>query len=117
MADTLVGRHTRHWTGAKNRLCGQAVVDGKTYRFMGCPDGDSMEQVGFDFDYLTTTYVYTCDEVTLTLKFTSPLLLDDFRLLSRPVSYLEISAAANDGQEHEIAVQLTAYDELCLDRP
>ena len=117
MADTLVGRHTRHWTGAKNRLCGQAIVDGKTYRFMGCPDGESMKQVGFEFDYLTTTYVYACDEVTLTLKFTSPLLLDDFKLLSRPVSYLEISAAANDGKEHEIAVKIEAFDELCLDQP
>lgn len=113
-ADTLVSHHTRHWTGARNRLCGLATVDGKIYRFMGCGNGEAMEQTGFDMDYLSTYYTYVCPEITLSLRFTSPLLLDDLALCSRPVSYLEISAAANDGKPHRIAVSVTADDELCL---
>ena len=116
MADTLVDNDTRHWTGAAHRLCGRLTVDGRTYRFMGSGEGEAMKQTGFDMDYLSSYYTYACPEMTLSLRFTSPLLLEDLALCSRPVSYLEISATACDGRTHDVTVTVTAEDELCLDK-
>jgi hypothetical protein len=51
-----------------------------------------------------TLYQFTCGAVNLKLSFTSPLLMNNLHVLSRPISYMSFSANATDGKTH--AVQL-----------
>lgn len=114
-ADTLVDHDTCHWTGKPNRLVGEAVIDGKSYHFMGCGSGEAMTQTNFEMDYLSTFYTYCAAGVALTLRFTSPLLLTDLALCSRPVSYLSVTASTTDGKPHTVSLRIFADHELCLD--
>ena len=110
MADKLPGEDTLHWTGKPHRLTGILTVDGKEYAFMGKASCALMEQRSVDVSALTTTYVFTCDEGTLTVDFTTPMLPGDLMLLSRPISYVAFAWTGKPA-----AVTLTADEELCLD--
>lgn len=118
--DVLTDSNVRHWTGADNTLCGIVKIDGTPYRFMGAAapglcDAPAMKQTSLDVRAMSTTYVFEGAGVRLTARFSTPLLLDDPTLFSRPVSYLELNAAATDGKKHEVAAAIYASEQLCLD--
>lgn len=118
MGDRLNADSTRHWTGKPCSLTGIANVDGTDYRFIGGADRlklPELRQTGVEFDAFSTVYTFVSAGIRLTAKFTSPLLPDDDRLLSRPVSYLRIAADSADGGEHTVRVNLRASEEFCLD--
>lgn len=107
---------TEHWSGKGNSIVGTVNIDGEELLFLGYHrDIKKMPQISLDIDALSTTAVFENEKVTLTAKFTSPLIPDDYRLLTRPVSYLEISCKSADGIEHDISVNIAASEELCLD--
>lgn len=116
MKDTLNEDKTRHWTGKDAQLRGTVCVDGTVYRFMGdAKDGDTaMTQTSLTFDALSTRYTFSCDKITLEAVFTSPLLMDDLKLCSRPVSYIKVTVTSADGASHKADVVITADDELCV---
>ena len=64
-----------------------------------------------------TTYNFSCGPVDLTLRFTSPLLLDSLALLSRPVSYITTSVTANDGNTHDVQLLFSASTDLAVNTP
>ncbi|WP_078350801.1 glutaminase family protein [Mucilaginibacter pedocola] len=64
-----------------------------------------------------TLYNFTCGKVDLNLTFTSPLLLKDLSLMSRPVSYITYSVKANDGKSHAVKVFLGASSDIAVFRP
>ena len=49
-----------------------------------------------------TIYDFNCGKVDVSLTFTSPLLMNDLSLLSRPVSYINIQVHSNDGNMHDV---------------
>ncbi|MEO8567927.1 MAG: DUF4965 domain-containing protein [Ginsengibacter sp.] len=51
-----------------------------------------------------TIYDFTCGPVDATITFTSPLLVKDLAILSRPVSYITYSVKANDGKRHDVQI-------------
>lgn len=109
--DKLNNSHTVHWTGKENRITGTVVVDGEKYCFMGKEDGvKNAEQISVDCTALSTVYKFSCGSAVLTAKFTSPLLIDDLEILSRPVSYLEVIVEGSDKTD----VKITACEQLCL---
>lgn len=55
-----------------------------------------------------TSYQYACGPVQISLRFVSPLLLQDLELMSRPVSYITYEAVATDGNTHQVKVLMTA---------
>jgi hypothetical protein len=55
-----------------------------------------------------TFYVFECGPVRLDLIFTSPLLMDDLDLLSRPVNYLSWQARSLDGKKHNVQIYFEA---------
>lgn len=117
--DTKIN-HTKtvHWTGKSNSIVGTVTVDGAEYSFLGYHRNlHKMNQISLDINALSTTAVFENDQITLTAVFTTPTLLDDYRLLTRPVSYLALSYESRDGQAHTVSVNVNAYEELCLDRP
>ncbi|HWB90744.1 MAG TPA: DUF4965 domain-containing protein [Puia sp.] len=112
-AEQLNSQETRHWTGKPQPLLGILKADGKNYRFMGLPDSAAgMEptvpatQQWVSVNATQTIYQFACGGIDLTLTFTSPLLLSDLALLSRPVTYLSFRMRSNDGQQHQAQIRL-----------
>ena len=115
MADGLNADTTKHWTGKPNTVYGTVTVDGKEKVFMGNPgEKEAMKQTAVDVSALSTTYTFKDEAVTLTACFTSPLLPDDLKRMTRPVSYLALSYTSNDGKEHEVTAAVCASEELCM---
>jgi len=54
-----------------------------------------------------TIYNFECGPVNATLTFTSPLLMNDLPLLSRPVSYISYAVQSTDGKSHSVQVALS----------
>lgn len=113
MADRLNDDITRHWTGHPHRITGTVLVDDKEYCFMGKKDCLKMQQTNLDINALSSKYSFECPEVKLEVVFTTPLLLDDLKLMSRPVSYINAKIQSNDGKEHKAVVVINVNDELC----
>lgn len=115
MSDSLNDDPTRHWTAAPHPLTGEVIVNDKTYRFMGVGDGEVMQQLSVDITPMSTAYRFRCPELELAVTFTTPLLLDDLTVLSRPVTYLAIQAFPNDrAAVRELRVVLVVDDAICL---
>ena len=108
---------TVHWTGKRNYILGTVTVDGKEYSFLGYHrDKHKLTQISLDIDALSTTAVFESNEITLKAVFTSPVIADDYKLLTRPVSYLSVSYLSKDGKSHDVKVKVGASEELCLDK-
>ncbi len=113
-ADRLTDRNTMHWTDDDNKILGIATIDGKDFRIIGEGDAPAMTQVSVDMSAFSTTYVFEECGVRLTLKFSTPLLPADLYLLTRPVSYLEISRELLDRKKHTVSVRLAVSEEICM---
>ncbi len=108
---------TVHWTGKSNHILGTVTVDGKAFTFLGYNrDMHKMTQTSLEIDALSTTAVFENNEITLKAVFTSPVIADDYRLLTRPVSYLSVSYSSRDGKSHNVSINIRADEELCLDK-
>jgi len=117
-ADRLYDRNTVHWTGRPNSILGIITIDGTSYRFMGSEAAcraPALKQTALDVGALSTCYTFEGAGITLRATFTSPLLLEDLDLTSRPVTYLELSAESRDGSRHEVSVRIMVSEQLCLD--
>ena len=125
--DKLTDAYTAHWTGRPITIKGFATVDGQKYRFIGADlphdesnaevshDIPAMEQTAFDYDAFSSAYKFTAGGIELCATFTSALIPDDLRLLSRPVSYLALSYTSLDKKEHDVKIKLSVSEEICLD--
>jgi hypothetical protein len=79
---------------------------------------------------IQTIYKFDCGEIELDLIFTSPLLLDDLELVSRPVSYISYQLRSKNNQTHDVQIyfestpqwavhnisQAVTYEEIANDR-
>lgn len=55
-----------------------------------------------------TLYTFDCGPVELDLIFTSPLLLDDLDLMSRPISYISYQVRSKDEAAHDVQIYFEA---------
>ena len=114
--DSINYSETINWTGKNNSIIGTVTVDGKKQLFLGYHrDINKMKQVSLEIDALSTVAVFENDKISLTAKFLSPVIADDLTLLTRPVSYLEVSYKSLDGNEHDVSINICASEELCLE--
>ena len=74
-------------------------------------------QKTLSFNALQTIYTFACGSVDLTLTFTSPLLMDDLELLSRPVSYIATKVKSNDGKQHDVKLYYGASTNIATHTP
>jgi Domain of unknown function (DUF4965)/Domain of unknown function (DUF1793)/Domain of unknown function (DUF5127)/Domain of unknown function (DUF4964) len=120
-SDDLANDTTRHWTGKPQPLLGFLKVDGRLYRFMGTAGADSTaapaDQQWVNVLATQTKYQFACGGVDLTLTFTSPLLLTDLALLSRPVSYVSFRLRSNDGAAHTAQLEFDVAGALAYNTP
>ena len=128
MSDKLNEDYPRHWTNMQNPLTGLITVDGKEkvfmgkkrhnpfyHKFFGTPD--KIEQTNLEITPLKTIYTFKDETVELEVVFTTPLLPDDLKLLSRPVSYMSYTVKALDGKKHDISVYVDISGMLCTNTP
>lgn len=108
--DILNEVDTQHWTGSTNKLLGFVYVDGVEYRFLGNGAGTAAKQLSVDFDMFDTVYKFSCGSATVTARFFTPVLCEDIYLLSRPVSYLEVTVSGCDN----CIVKIYAAEDICL---
>ena len=108
--------NTVHWTNSPNTMSGIATVDGNKFRVIGNVNEDipAMKQVSVDCTAFSATYVFEDGGVRLTLIFSSPLLISDLSLISRPVSYLEIKKESIDGKRHKVEFDISVSEEICI---
>lgn len=71
-------------------------------------------QTGVALTATQTAYTFTCGPVDLQLSFTSPLLIRDPDLISRPVSYITCKCKANDGKQHNAELYFGASTSLAV---
>ncbi|MGD0631976.1 MAG: DUF5127 domain-containing protein, partial [Terracidiphilus sp.] len=104
MADRLTDQNTRHWTGRQQPIYGLARIDGKTWRWMGEGPRElpAMEQTSLVVTPTHTVYQFQAGQVGLTVNFLTPAFPKDLDLLSRPVTYLTVTASGQG--EHDVSV-------------
>ncbi len=108
-SDCLYDSDTVHWSGICQRMNGYLVADGKAYSFMGKRIPCAMlPQVSRKVTATATEYVFENEKAALTLRFTSPLLLDDMVLVSRPCTYVDFEVEKKDVQEIELHFEVSA---------
>jgi hypothetical protein len=118
MTDTLNTSPTKHWTGRDQPLTGLIKVDGITWRVIGAESKESHEtaahQKSVTLNATQTIYKFNCGPVDATITFTSPLLIKDLDILSRPVSYITYSVKSIDGRTHDVQIFLGASTNIAV---
>ena len=104
---------TEHWTNKSNSIIGTVLIDEKEYLFLGY-DRDilKLDQKSLDIDAFSTTVQMGNDIISLNLKFTSPVLINDLELLTRPVSYLAVDYKLKDGKNHNVKIDIPMTKEM-----
>lgn len=118
--DDITAEPTRHWTGKPNSLVGLIRVDGTVYSFLGKTEDSAAKinagvQQSVVITPTQTRYVVSCGKVEVAFEFLSPLLMDDLKLLSRPVSYFTIHVKSTDQQPHEVQVLVGESTQVAVD--
>ncbi|MBS1981062.1 MAG: DUF4965 domain-containing protein [Bacteroidetes bacterium] len=120
--DELTAGLTRHWTGAEHPLYGIITVDGKPFAYLGKPIStqeaekkpttEKATQQSCTITATQTNYAFTAGGIDLLLTFTSPLLLDELDVLSRPASYITYSVKSRDSKPHRVQIDLQVSGQL-----
>ncbi len=117
--DKLSADWPRHWTGKIHAMCGFVRVDGKPWRFMGKAEEvpEEAQQQSLTVTATQTMYEFKAGAVNLKVKFTSPLLLTDLNLVSRPANYVTFEAVSTDGKPHQVQIYFDMTGEWCVNQP
>lgn len=102
LANTAGGRYLDFGLADKQKDAGQGLVAKQTKSAITATQ---------------TSYEFTAGNIDLQLTFTSPLLLNDLKLLSRPVSYITYAVKANDAKQHAVKVFLGASSDIAVYQP
>lgn len=113
-SNCLYESDTQNWTGARQPMSGWAKIDGKSFRFLG-QEGpkDTLQQCSLDIQAMSTCYGFEGGGIRLGVKFTSPLLLNDLDMVSRPCTYLDFEVQSLDGREHDVDLFFSMDESHC----
>lgn len=111
--DLPTGNDPTHWDGTLKTIRGTIIIDGVIRRFLGRGTRQRMKLVETVVTPLSTCYVQEALGVRLSLKFTSPLLLDDLDIMSTPVSYVDIGVDFIDGNTHDVTLRFDVFPDIC----
>ncbi|MDR6570879.1 glutaminase family protein [Chitinophaga ginsengisegetis] len=99
---------------------GGAFLDAGIARLVPPPGNKGIEkgiQTAVNINATQTSYQFTCGKADVTLTFTSPLLMDDLMLLSRPISYISYKVSSNDNAAHKVQVYFGASTNISVNVP
>lgn len=74
-------------------------------------------QESVDLNATQTIYKFKCGNADLQVTFTSPLLLNDMNVLTRPVSYIAYKVRSNDHKAHQVKVYFGASTTIAVNLP
>lgn len=107
--DKLYAADTVHWSRKRQKMRGYVMVDEETYCFMGDKEfNKTIEQKWVDITATATEYYFENEKIGLNVKFTSPLLLDDMVLVSRPCTYVDFKVDKKVDCDVEIVFYLSS---------
>jgi len=117
MTGDLNASPTRHWTGKAQRLTGLLRIDGNVFRWMGdSPRGiAALPQTGLTVTPTRTVYQFAGQGVSLEVDFLSPLLPSDPDVMSRPVTYINMTVQSKDAAAHSVQLLFAADASLAVD--
>lgn len=75
------------------------------------------EQLNVSINATQTIYEFRCGTVNTRVTFTSPLIINDLKLLARPVTYIAYDVKANDGKTHDVEVYFGASGAIATNSP
>jgi len=78
---------------------------------------ETAKQTSVILNATQTIYNFKCGKADLQLTFTSPLLMNDLSILSRPVSYIAYKVKSNDGKAHKVKVYFSASTDVARNTP
>ncbi|MGF7037366.1 glutaminase domain-containing protein [Mucilaginibacter lappiensis] len=78
---------------------------------------ETAKQTSVTLNATQTIYNFKCGKADLQLAFTSPLLMNDLSILSRPVSYISYKVKSNDGKAHNVKVYFSASTDVARNTP
>ncbi len=116
-SDTLNSQNTKHWTGAENALHGEIKVDGVTYSLIGKNNSKEALQKSIEITATQSKYQFLCGNVDVFITFTSPLIINNLNLLSRPITYIKVSSKSNDGKSHKVQFKISASSNFVVNTP
>ncbi len=106
-ADNLYDKDTVHWCGASQTIRGYLKVTDTIYSFWGDHGVHPViPQTSVEVTATATKYVFEDSRVKLTVRFTSPLLLSDPILVSRPCTYLDITVEKKKDRNVELILEV-----------
>ena len=117
MTDDLNAGPTRHWTGKVQRLTGLVRIDGNVFRWMGDAPRSvpALPQTGVTVTPTRTVYQFAGQGVALEVEFLSPLLPNDPDVMSRPVTYINMTVRSKDVETHSAQLLFAADASLAVD--
>lgn len=74
-------------------------------------------QTNVTLEATSTKYTFDCGSLELKVVFTSPLILDDLKLLSRPVTYVNVKVNSKDNKEHKVQLYFGVSSALAVNSP
>ena len=90
--DQLYDADPVHWSGIRQKIRGYVTVDGMVYSFLGNKEFHTeIPQKAIDVTATKTVYTFENEKIILNVGFTSPLLLEDLTLVSRPCTYVDFT--------------------------
>lgn len=108
-SDKLYDSDTVHWSGSRQQIRGYVTIDGAVYSFLGDKEFHKViPQKAVDVTATSTKYFFENEKISMTVCFTSPLLLDDFMLVSRPCTYVDFRVDKKVECEVEIDFQVSS---------
>lgn len=115
-ADKLYETDTKHWSGALQRLYGYITIDGSVYSFLGDRGVHPViEQTSMDITATATKITFVNEKIELTVTFTSPLLIKEPVLLSRPCTYIDYEIKRKN--DAEVKIDFVITDDLVRNEP
>ena len=126
MSDTLYKDHTRHWTGSQQSMTGIIIIDGVAKTFMGKMRHNplyndcgprAIEQKKAEVTPLKTIYTFSDESIELEVTFMTPLLPNDLKLLSRPVSYISYKIKSIDSKKHNCTIYMDVSALMAVNSP
>jgi hypothetical protein len=94
-------------------------IDGQAFRIMGSipTNLEPLKQTNLTVSPTRSVYEFGNTKIKLTLTFTSPLLIKDLDVLSRPVTYISWNIVSADGQTHDIQLYFDCSSEITVSSP
>jgi hypothetical protein len=73
-------------------------------------------QLSINMSATQTTYQFDCGAVSLNVAFTSPLIITEINILSRPVSYISMKTRSKDGKKHLVQIYVGASSAIASNK-